>query len=1165
MNGTTKAIRRSRESDHQNGLECDEKGKGIKRWWRNGSKLSQRSRHPNPSISSTFEEQPAICSSPLCGEPPSSRSDVESSTTEPKSARLVGKQVLRGRTMERGPRLEDPLARATSRTKIQDASIEVDMRPIQKRFSRSSTLFEDPTDPRAILEDTLLEPLPNESLRSSMSSVSARLQSSVSLPESPATSPVFSSILRANTSPSMTLNLNDNPVTERSPNPLQTVFNDRPTLYPVSTMSSEKLAQVLPDIDHLEYLAIKSSSSLWSLPHLELPKANSGSVPSIAARLPTEILHKIYEELGPADFNAARHTCRNWFHSSLKQSLLEAMLRRGGWSSSISVGILPEQTIDANLELPVCDEWTLSKRLSRECALGPDWTGNGLKERYSYQSSVSSTPDLRCSLIQTAELDFNDIAIQHAGIDFAGIIFTVSGCGRFLMVANGCLIYIYELNRSHRGNDFMSVTNAGSLRPVTSIIAPRRVLACSMDTSSNRYAVAALLDGRMGLVCDISSQKFSNPGNGSQKVAVKISSDTQDSLANDAKNRNFQRTAMLERVTLQGSAPRTSRSRSSTMPSSVYSGITTTGTDRRSYSPAIVEKAIGGDWQDSLPRNPPSSLYAGPSSKFTSSIKTTHNKSYFSGEFLTRRSHHGCEIPVDNGPRSIYRNICSYDDPPRSVAICPQRRCVAFGCSAGIELHWVDALTGQDLNRWFPLTAPSDYLFFLPPRRSVDSAKKLRLISSAAEPGERAAIGSRVFGEKARSSPFWGKLGWMPKHESEDQSQGFLEKLRRESSSRARGSSWRNHSDHYRAVPLSDGYHILFTDPTTGHLSLGSDAPIGGPTKLLRKIWFRGPLDDISPVCYASGSDLRYGVRIVAAFGAGEEQSIWLFSVPGDIFNASSRSQFTRSGTAWLRPSLDQNSANIDWVPWWRNQTMQNCPGGEPDSALGSQLKGTWPTEVRGQQIGSCKGLVDLSIDSGPDMAIWAFSKEGQAKVWQINTGQHKVARKSIVTRDGTIRELDFEGDIEMCDVSLATPSPELLYAAESLKQDSSQSSSSTPEEPVHRSFDGTTSMAAYNLIFNRKDRSGSSRGSSGNHAQRGTECNGDVLMDDLLRVHASIDQADSDDSLETMVLAHHWGESLYHTSRRVGRGGNQGRRQAQGGDMIEELTGVANIDIEVR
>ncbi|RAL62952.1 hypothetical protein DID88_004041 [Monilinia fructigena] len=219
------------------------------------------------------------------------------------------------------------------------------------------------------------------------------------------------------------------------------------------------------------------------------------------------------------------------------------------------------------------------------------------------------------------------------------------------------------------------------------------------------------------------------------------------------------------------------------------------------------------------------------------------------------------------------------------VAICPQRRCVAFGCSAGIELHWVDALTGQDLNRWFPLTAPSDFLFFLPPRKSIDSAKKLRLISSAAKPSECAAVHERAYGKKnARCFHFGKELGGVEakgiNSEEIEHAQQILAPV-----GRFRSESGRrvDHSDHYRAVPLSDGYHILFTDPGTGALCMGSDAPVGGPTKLLRKVWFQGPEGGGSPTVYAGGSDLSWGVRVVAAYGRGTEQSIiiWAFSMDG--------------------------------------------------------------------------------------------------------------------------------------------------------------------------------------------------------------------------------------------------------------------------------------------
>jgi len=100
-------------------------------------------------------------------------------------------------------------------------------------------------------------------------------------------------------------------------------------------------------------------------------------------------------------------------------------------------------------------------------------------------------------------VDFTEVSVYHPGTRSGGAIFTVSACGGFLMAASGCIIYIYEINRSHQ--DESLANRAGYMRPITSIICPRRVLACSMDTSSQRYAIAALLDNHMGIVCDITT------------------------------------------------------------------------------------------------------------------------------------------------------------------------------------------------------------------------------------------------------------------------------------------------------------------------------------------------------------------------------------------------------------------------------------------------------------------------------------------------------------------------------------------------------------------------------------------------------------------------------------------------------------------------------------
>ena len=65
------------------------------------------------------------------------------------------------------------------------------------------------------------------------------------------------------------------------------------------------------------------------------------------------------------------------------------------------------------------------------------------------------------------------------------------------------MIYIYELE-------------SNNLHPLTSMVCPRRVLAMSMDASSRKFAIAALLDGRMGLVCDL---HFGHDSNGELSTA----------------------------------------------------------------------------------------------------------------------------------------------------------------------------------------------------------------------------------------------------------------------------------------------------------------------------------------------------------------------------------------------------------------------------------------------------------------------------------------------------------------------------------------------------------------------------------------------------------------------------------------------------------------------
>ncbi|KAG0651194.1 Calcium permeable stress-gated cation channel 1 [Hyphodiscus hymeniophilus] len=896
-----------------------------------------------------------------------------------------GKEVERGRSLEKGPKYPNPLVRADSWRLPSTTAIELNARPISKRPSRSSTFFENPSDPCAVLDDKMLEPCP------------------------------------------------------------------------------------------------------------------------------------------------------------------DTMLRRGGWSSSIPRSLQknrPKLQYASKDQDTVNEEWQMSKRLSRECALGSNWSGEGL-------CNTSNSP-----FVQTSTTDFTDVAVHYPGLNSSGTIFTVSCCGKFLMAANGCLIYVYELNKTHDGSD---TDEPGPLRPVTSILCPRRVLACSMDTSSHRYAVAVLLDDRMGLVCEISPYNVA--------ASSRFASQSEQPGFGKPESSENDRTSLLDHISLNTSGSNSRLTRPSSEPPFVFPGIAATPP----LGPALVPDESA--WQDMYSSTSHGAARTkGPNStRSSNSVHTVSPRSRTQSIILPRIE--SKSMPIENGPRSLYRGLCSDDDPPRSVAICPQRRCVAFGCSAGIELHWVDALTGQDLNRWFPLTAPSDYLFFLPPRKRVDSAKKLRLISSAARPGERAAIGDRAFGWRTNNSPFWKTLGRASQavddEEIASQVQGMGSRLRSEV--RMRGLRGReDYCDHYRAIPLSDGYHILFTDPSTGLLCLGTDAPVGGPTKLLRKIWFQGPTGEGNPIAYASGPDLTYGVRVVAAFGTGLEQSIWFFSVPGDVFAADNQNYPTIPKSSSLKSGTDWEGQNLEWLKWAPDDGLQEWLKQSQDPAPGLVPRNVWPVKIKGQKIGKLRNLVDLAIDSGPSMNIWAFSNEGVAKVWQIDDGRlDGFVTERRVSRDGTIRMVDRDGDIEMSDAPrLSSTSPEILVASLSLDVKSPNVEMSDGPSPpstagdyalplshTQESFDGTASFALSSAaVFTTRAerRYGFHRSMSRVNYDAGS----DILMEDL----QGSETEDMSRGLFDEVALAQAGNLVYKTFHR-----SESLYLRHGEDFVEHLTGVARIDIEIR
>ena len=757
-----------------------------------------------------------------------------------------------------------------------------------------------------------------------------------------------------------------------------------------------------------DYFSVRLSCCEWSaaISYVSPPK-----LPAVYF-VPLEIVQLIYGYLRPVDFNAARHTCRAWMFASLEEKLLRCMLKRGGWGD-----ILDDATAHGALDakgVGTSQEWALSKLLARECALGPHWTGNGLRSTISSlendtawdrpeASSLENgshaavafggLPDMSPSreksitgLVMTARVDFSALGSGSARDNEQGaaVNFTASVCGKYVLVAEGCMVFVYRLSTDEKITDD-GVSPVG-LTAITSIICPRRVLATSMDTSSQRFAVAALLDERMGLVCDIDENlQYQGTGTSPRRMHHNSSGfhvSVSPSSVGSPLDRAFVRSS--------GSAGE----REITDPALRYSSYFDSGSSQASR---MVQDSALGMFRAAVP-----------------------------GAFAREPG-----VGLETGPRCIYKNLCSDDDPPRSVAICPQRRCVAFGCSAGIELHWVDALTGQDLNRWFPLTAPSDFLYFLPPRRGVDSAKKLRLISSAAHPNEKPALQHHFYPAQTMAHMMFGPLRFV---------------------GQPSGAQAVSDCNHYRAVPLSDGNYILFTDPASGMLCMGNDAPLGGPTKLLRKIMLVGP-DGCVPSVYAAGAGLQWGVRVVVGYG----ERVFLFSIPPDIFRDSQ--------------SLDFTDLPLQDDSW---QLYHDSSLSEDERAEAGTQRSLWPVQIHGSEIGRVRALSDLAIDSSPSLTIWAFSAAGEAFVWEIAGSSPKRTKTIWIGQDGSVDgATDLDGDTIMGDA---------------------RSLSASCGEECFESWDGTASGELSDRAAGGFGREGSGR--EGSDVEMG-DADADVGIDD--------------------------------------------------------------------
>ncbi|KAK1659965.1 hypothetical protein BDP55DRAFT_697313 [Colletotrichum godetiae] len=581
----------------------------------------------------------------------------------------------------------------------------------------------------------------------------------------------------------------------------------------------------------------------------------------------------------------------------MNEAVLDCMISRGGWNSSINI-ILGDQSSGNTVSSSSTRATTMSKWIARECALG------------------SRRHRSELAFVEIAQTQFVS-GCPISTSDCRKFDYTASICGRFLMVTYGSVILVFELHHQ---------CEESQLRLITTITCESPILACAMDTTLGRNNVAVLLQGRVGLVFEI-------------------------------------------------------------------------------------------PWLSCFPV------------KYSTQPRPRSRQ---------------CDCSTWEAKLQVVRyNVCTPDCPPRSVATCPHGLYFAFGSSSGIEIHCNDTRAQQKVRR-FALSTPSDYIYFLPPGDENDPRRKLRLISSASISDCHAGclqdvVGVRGYNENDFTPQVPAIISQLEMSGLEEDASSVYTIMEQQLSASLgpfanRRRNWTRRerilprprlaiADNYRAVPLSDGSHILFTDPETGHLCLASDDLHQSTAGLQKKVNFLPPAAACAtaPLIYAAGRDLTHGVRIAAVFpttrwkeGTGfraGEQILAFYTIPPDMFRDISNFE--------KLPKLMDSEEKHQWAQWWPTlqHTVQPYLKAKNSGLIdrgNPNERPTYPVDVHGQVVAVCSGIVDLSMGLGPDMMIWAFDRDGLTRCWALNIGDDRPMQRHTILSDGSMRKVDGDGDLTM-------------------------------------------------------------------------------------------------------------------------------------------------------
>ncbi|KAL1882516.1 hypothetical protein Plec18167_002932 [Paecilomyces lecythidis] len=565
------------------------------------------------------------------------------------------------------------------------------------------------------------------------------------------------------------------------------------------------------------------------------------------------------------------------------------MLKRGGWWGSWE--------LDCQCWKPKADRdeslvWRLSRRLATECLFSE--TGTRIGQTGFITSGIIDFSPLEAGMadsikspskdsskpLSSTNLHDNDIGLSQ------NVTFSVSACGNYLLVMTRSMIYIYHLKCKRHGENV-------DIEFMCNLHCPEDVCTATIDTSGPKFVVAALLRGRMGMVCEVEKASAYTM---TQAPAVFLKRQLTYERLSTASTLNEVVTASAKHV---------------------Y-GIPT------QYDPAGQPDGV-----------------------------------------LLRET-----------AKKYYHNICSEDDSPHSVSIYPSHQCVAFGCSSGFELHWVDKDTKKSCRKLVPTSRPSETLRLLPHYCEISAG--------IASKTDHCATGKSLY-----STP-----------QSPSSNRKIL-------------------NIKCKGLPINDGLHLLFVDAYTGFLCMGSDAPLGSAESLTRALICIPPLavdekHGSTPDIFTAGSDLRWGLRIVAAY----RSSIVLYSVPADVLKIVQRER-ERQGDGVI---ADSDLARDTFLA---NNSGTQSQNGDWTFLLDNSCQTTsmmWPFTICGKQIGQMVDITNLALQtSHGSVRVWGFDSTGKARIFDIDTftsptiAAEDVALKSVkLDSDGSVASAKLMNRVEV-------------------------------------------------------------------------------------------------------------------------------------------------------